>query len=97
MANASVFTPLFDEDAVRAPNYFNGRLLSGEDLTTERRADREERRRLARATGDGVVRGLQVQKTVADTPTVTVTAGLALDRTGDSVVLHNDMMCRCSS
>jgi hypothetical protein len=91
MANASVFTPLFDEDAVRAPNYFNGRLLSGEDLTTERRADREERRRLARATGDGVVRGLQVQKTVADTPTVTVTAGLALDRTGDSVVLHNDI------
>jgi hypothetical protein len=86
-----VFTPLFDEDAVRAPNYFNGRLLSGEDLTTERKADREERRRLARAIGDGVVRGFDVRKVVSETPMVTVTAGLALDRTGDSVHLPNDI------
>ena len=91
MANASVFTPLFDEDAVRSVNFFNGRVLSGEDLSTERAAEQEERRRLAQGLGAGVVRGLQVH--VADGgsgPMVTVTAGLAFDAAGDSIALPND-------
>lgn len=90
MANASVFTPLFDEDAVRSINFFNGRLLSGEDLTIERRVDREERRRVARAVGHGVVDGLRVRDSSAGTPAVTVTAGTALDARGNSVSLPNE-------
>jgi hypothetical protein len=93
MAHASVFTPLFDDDAVRSVNFFNGRLLSGEDLTAQRKADRGERRRLAHALGDGVVDGLLVSEADSSTgsaPAVTVTAGLALDRNGDSVSLQND-------
>ena len=95
MANASVFTPLFDDDSVRSVNFFNGRLLSGEDMTAQRKADREERRRLAHAVGDGVVEGLSVSEAGSSTgsaPAVTVTAGTALDRKGDSVSLPNDAL-----
>lgn len=93
MANASVFTPLFDDDAVKSVNFFNGRLLSGEDMTAQRKADREQRRRLAQAIGGGVVDGLSIKEADSSTssaPIVSVTAGTALDRTGDSVSLPND-------
>src|ERR1044072_2669892 len=93
MADTAVFTPLFDNDNVRSVNFFNGRLLSGEDMTTQRKADREERRRLAQAIGGGVVEGFAVR--AADTrsasnPPVTVSAGLAFDGKGDSIRLAND-------
>ena len=93
MADTSVFTPLFDSDNVRSVNFFNGRLLSGEDMTTQRKADREERRRLAQAIGGGVVDGFAVREadtSSASNPTVTVSAGLAFDGRGDSIRLAND-------
>lgn len=93
MADASVFTPLFDTDAVRSVNFFNGRLLSGEDMTTQRKADREERRRLAHAIGAGVVSGFDVSEADSSStsePTVAVSGGLAIDGKGDSVRLPHD-------
>src|SRR2546427_871826 len=89
MAKTSVFTALFD-DGLPSVNFFNGRLLSAEDLKTETHANRAERRRLGLAIGDGVVNGLSVrpaQGNSADSPVVTVTAGLAVDSKGDTVRL----------
>jgi hypothetical protein len=89
MAKTSVFEPLFD-DGLASINFFNGRLLSAEDLTTERKANREALRRLGQAIRDGVVSGLEVRTSAAETPTVTVTAGLAINRRGDALRLEND-------
>lgn len=92
MAKTSIFEPLFD-DGLASINFFNGRLLSAEDLKTERTANREGHRRLARAIGGGVVYGLEVRTadgSSASAPAVTVTAGLAVNRTGDTIRLEQD-------
>ncbi|HEY4011958.1 MAG TPA: hypothetical protein VGM06_01360 [Polyangiaceae bacterium] len=87
MNATSLQTPFFD-GGLQSIKFFNGRLLSGEDLTTEQLANHEARQRLARAMGEGVVRGLEVTTGPSTTfPTVTVQAGLALNRAGDAVEL----------
>lgn len=90
MPKTSVFTPMLD-DGLPSINFFNGRLLSAEDLKTERSANREGHHRLGHAIGDGVVSGLEVRAadgSTADAPAVTVTAGLAIARTGHAIQLH---------
>lgn len=76
---------------IRAPNFFNGRLLSAEDLTDEQAARRRELCRIGRATGYGIAFGLEVTGPLGgDTvtrPRVTVSAGLALNREGRAVEL----------
>lgn len=75
-------------------NFFNGRLLSGEDLSQEQADNREGRRRLGRAIGDGVAYGLSVGETPGSppsAPTVTITAGLAVNRQGQTLALAHDM------
>lgn len=92
MPKTSVFAPLLD-DGVPSINFFNGRLLSAEDLKTEGKANREAHRRLAHGVGDGVVSGLEVrmaEPSTADDPAVMVTAGLAITRTGDAIQLPAD-------
>lgn len=78
------------EGGLRAINFFNGRLLSGEDLSQEQAAHREGRRLLGLATGEGIVSGLQVavlsDATVATTR-VRVLPGLALNRLGEIIRL----------
>src|SRR5690348_16659046 len=44
MANATLFDPIFD-GGIRSIKFFNGRLLSGEDLTKEQGAEEETLRR----------------------------------------------------
>ena len=84
---ANLMTP-FLSGGLKSIKFFNGRLLSGEDLTTEQAASREERERLGLAIGDGVVTGLEVAVTPgAASPTVTVQPGLAINREGDAVNL----------
>ena len=59
-------------------HFFNGRLLTGEDLAREQAANERERRRLGLSLGTGVVAGLEVSPTVgapAGAPSVTVEAG----------------------
>jgi hypothetical protein len=87
----SLSNPYLEKDAIRAPNFFNGRLLSAEDLSAERAAMRRMLAQLGRATGDGIAYGLEVTgaiggNTVTD-PVVTVSAGLAINREGDTIEL----------
>lgn len=81
------------EGGIRSPNFFNGRLLSSEDLNLEKTANRDACKRLARAIGDGVAFGLEVAETVGvsthDRPVVTVMPGLAVNRRGKTLMLMN--------
>ena len=70
-------------------NFFNGRLLSGEDLSTERDALRAHARLLGQAVGAGVACGLEVSRAQSSPPTdvqVEVKKGLALNKAGQ--ILH---------
>src|SRR5215218_5504253 len=84
------------EDGVRLTNFFNGRILTAEDLRREQDAAAERHRGLAGAVGEGVVQGLEVRVSQRDlpTPTVRVTAGLAFNRDGDPVALPRDVELR---
>lgn len=79
------------DGGIRAVNFFNGRLLTGEDLTREQTARREADRRLGIALGDGIAWGLEVQAAKDQThgTAVTINAGLAINRNGQTLHLPN--------
>jgi hypothetical protein len=88
MAN-NLLTPIL-EGGIRSTNFFNGRLLSGEDLSQEQLANRDARRQLGKALGDGVAYGLVVTKSSDSTPVqpiVSVSSGLAINRRGQTLTL----------
>src|SRR6185437_16904805 len=88
MSSTDLLTPIVD-GAIKSIKFFNGRMLTGEDLTQEQKANREARDRLGRATGDGVAYGLEVTVSPTTTsPTVTVQPGLAVNRHGKALALH---------
>jgi len=79
---------------VQSPNYFEGRLLTAEDLTAERTAQFHRQRILGRAIGAGVVCGLWVDEDAtasATAPRVTISAGEALTPEGQILTLENDL------
>lgn len=84
------------EDGVRITNFFNGRLLTAEDLRREQDAARDRHRGLAGAVGEGVVQGLEVELVKRDlpAPTVRITAGIGFNRDGDPVALPRDVELR---
>ena len=85
----SLQQPILD-GGIRSINFFNGRLLSARDLTREQSANREADRRLGQAIGEGIAYGLEVSKSTASTqqsPVVTVEAGLAINRLGQTLML----------
>lgn len=84
------------EDGVRITNFFNGRLLTAEDLRREQDAARDRHRGLAGAVGEGVVQGLEVSLVTRDlpAPTVRITAGFGFNRDGDPVALPRDVELR---
>lgn len=91
----SLSNPYLEKNAIRAPNFFNGRLLSAEDLSAERAASRRMLTQLGRATGHGIANGLEVTgaiggSTVTD-PVVTVSAGLAINREGEAIELNQSV------
>src|SRR6185295_4066374 len=53
------------DGGIASVNFFNGRLLTGEDLSREQRAAGERSRRLGRALGTGVACGLEVAEALA--------------------------------
>lgn len=78
------------EGGIRSINFFNGRLLSARDLTREQSAHREADRRLGQAVGEGIAYGLEVSVANASTresPVVSVEAGLAVNRVGQTLKL----------
>jgi len=79
--------------ALRATHFFNGRLLTGEDLDREQRVQSARLARLGTALGDGVVDGLTVAVTPGSTaarPVVTVAPGLAISRSGLALELPEE-------
>jgi hypothetical protein len=88
MRSANLLRPVLDA-GIRSVNFFNGRLLTAEDLSREQDANRESRRLLGQAIGQGVAYGLEVSKAAGSgsNAVVTVQAGLAINRNGVLVQL----------
>lgn len=88
-----LFTPILN-DRTRAPHFFNGRLLTGEAMSAEQKAQQVAHELLAQGLGDGVAWGLDVLVSTAlntvDAPVVTVKAGTAISRRGDLLFLKED-------
>jgi hypothetical protein len=84
MSLVSTKTPIFDD--IPSIQFFNGRLLSGEDMTTEQAWNAARRKLLGQALGSGVAFGLEVRVSVksehAGKPIVSVDPGLALNADG---------------
>jgi hypothetical protein len=81
---------------IQAINFFNGRLLSGEDLTHEQAMNLLAQRRLGQTIGTGgVAFGLEVEKnasqSTASNPILTIKRGLALNREGQTLWVQNDV------
>lgn len=79
---------------VRAVNFFNGRLLTAQDLRREQDARHIGDWRLGQAIGAGVAYGLEVRKHANSTvqePLVTVEAGLAVNREGQPLHLGSQI------
>ncbi len=89
MSTTNLLDMIVDPDA-RSTNFFNGRLLSGEDLQNEQAYTREQRRMLGQALGTGVAYGLEISLD-RQVNTLRITAGLALNRTGLPLRLKNDL------
>ncbi len=84
-----VFTeqPILDA-GIRSVNFFNGRLLTAEDLTAEQTANLQANRLLGQALGDGIAQGFSVD--IQGKPedfSLLVDAGLAVNRRGDVLQL----------
>jgi hypothetical protein len=79
------------EGGIRSVNFFNGRVLSGEDLSDEQEAQRRARRLLGRAVGEGVAFGFEVSEAAESSttqfPVITVEPGLAVNRAGQTLKL----------
>ena len=88
MGTIELLKPILD-GGIRSVNFFNGRLLTGEDLSDEQRANRDAQRRLGQAAGEGVAYGLEVAAPLDDPSraVVTVQPGLAINRLGQSMTL----------
>lgn len=78
--------------SLRATNFFNGRLVTGADLTREQTARREAVWRLGKAVGEGIVYGLEAEKDkdAGTNPIVSVKKGLAVSRCGQALYLADD-------
>ena len=94
MASIEIQKELRDA-GTRSVNFFDGRILSGDDLSNEQAVNREEHRQLGAAIGDGIVAGLEVVLSKANNaniaPTVTVKAGTAINRAGQLLALPGDI------
>ena len=84
-------SPVLDK-AIRAVNFFNGRLLTSNDLGREQDARRQADARLGPAIGAGIAWGLEVRRQDGATRTVQVRAGLAISRAGQALQLGADQL-----
>jgi hypothetical protein len=95
MTTQAIDQPFVASTALRSVNFFNGRLLTGDDLSREQATQAALRRRLGRAAGEGIAFGFEVQEQVAlstkSLPVVTVSAGLAVTRSGIVLQLDKDL------
>jgi hypothetical protein len=93
IAHKGLLEPIL-EQGIRNTHFFNGRLLTAEDLRVEQAANRQQHRQLGQAIGEGVAYGLEVEVAAGSTaqrPVIRVTRGLALNRRGEAVELPADV------
>lgn len=90
MSVRSLLDPILDQGILNT-NFFEGRLLTAQDMRDQQDANRERARRLGRAIGQGVIEGLEVsvERDGSDghVPVVTVKSGLALTGEGEIIGL----------
>jgi hypothetical protein len=83
------------DGGIRLVNFFNGRLLSAEDLRSEQDARRAALQRLGLGVGEGVLYGLEVAPMTAgstpEEPVVTVRGGAAINGEGALLSLPVDV------
>jgi hypothetical protein len=89
MSLVELLEPILDGGLERN-NFFNGRLLSAEDLRAEQDAERLRQSLIARSVGDGVGWGLAVSVVSTSPARVRVGAGFAMNRMGDLLRLATD-------
>ncbi|HVG34271.1 MAG TPA: hypothetical protein VM911_14470 [Pyrinomonadaceae bacterium] len=78
------------DSGIRNPNFFNGRLLTADDLNVVLTTNRQQHRQLGQGIGEGIIYGLEVETATGSTglrPVLRVSEGLALNRQGDAVAL----------
>jgi hypothetical protein len=80
------------QNGIQGTNFFNGRLLSAEDLRSEQKLGEQTRRLLGRSLGDGVAYGLEVSIGSAGVPggsppVLHIQPGLAVNRSGHAMSL----------
>jgi hypothetical protein len=84
--------PILD-DGIAFTAYFNGRLLSGEDLARDQDGNREARCRIGQAIGEGIAFGLELYETPgrssATSPMLTIRPGVAINRKGQTLALRS--------
>ena len=79
---------------IRNTHFFNGRLLTAEDLRVEQQANRQQHQQLGLAIGAGVVEGYDVRLASsgnAAKPVLRVGRGLAFTRKGAALALAEDV------
>lgn len=78
--------------SLRSTNFFNGRLVTGADMSREQTARREAVSRIGQAVGEGIAYGLEVEQDVSagSDPVVSIKAGLAVNRCGQALHLPQD-------
>lgn len=75
----------------RRPSYFDGRFLTGADLTRDQDYVRQRQDDMARASGVGVVTGLQADAyEMVSGQTIRIAAGVGLTPSGDVVMVSAD-------
>lgn len=83
----------FIEGGIKDPYFFNGRLLTAGDLQDHQAAESLHHRQLGRITGEGIARGMEVgivsDGTGGTTPTLSITPGLAVNRSGQVLELFD--------
>src|SRR5688572_25346209 len=90
MDTATSIESLVGDTELRHINFFNGRLLTAEDLSDEQNANRSRARHLGRAVGAGIAYGLQVdiaQGGPSEEAIVEILEGLAVNRAGQTLRL----------
>jgi len=91
LSTQTLGSPVLNGSALRSVNFFNGRLLTGDDLAAEQSALHKRLEHLGQLTGAGVGYGLEVQETpgtsTPQNPVVTVAGGLAVSPSGTALWL----------
>lgn len=81
-------SPLILDGYRRRPRYFDGRFLTGADLTRDQDYVRQRQADMARAAGGGVISGLRVSnRSLSRGQTLSISPGVGLTPSGDVVML----------